>query len=288
MYHRRPMPDVADSESLLAAAARTVERRDAELLLAAATSQTRTQLIARSDVPLPRDAIARFETLRARRAAGEPVAYLLGRREFWSLEFEVTPAVLVPRPETELLVERALALRPASAAMVADLGTGSGAIAIALAHERPAWRVTATDVSPDALEIARRNGERHVPGRIEWLRGVPADWYAPVAGRRFDLLVSNPPYIAADDPVLTGEGLRFEPRVALTPEGDGFAALLTLINGAPGHLLPGGWLALEHGERQGEQTRQALVARGFTHVTSHRDLAGRERITEGQISHGRF
>jgi release factor glutamine methyltransferase len=172
--------------------------------------------------------------------------------------------------------------------MVADLGTGSGAIAIALAHERPAWRVTATDVSPDALEIARRNGERHVPGRIEWLRGVPADWYAPVAGRRFDLLVSNPPYIAADDPVLTGEGLRFEPRVALTPEGDGFAALLTLINGAPGHLLPGGWLALEHGERQGEQTRQALVARGFTHVTSHRDLAGRERITEGQISHGRF
>lgn len=281
------MPDVADSESLLAAASRTVERRDAELLLAAAASLTRTQLIARSDGPLPPDVVARFETLCARRAAGEPVAYLLGRREFWSLEFEVTPAVLVPRPETELLVERALAVR-SSTAWVADLGTGSGAIAIALAHERPAWRVTATDVSADALEVARRNGERHAPGRIEWLNGQPADWYAPLAGRRFDLLVSNPPYIAADDPVLMGEGLRFEPRGALTPEGDGFAALLTLINGAPGHLLAGGWLALEHGASQGEQTRQALVARGFTHVTSHRDLAGRERITEGQISHGRF
>ena len=280
------MPDVADSESLLAAV--NLERRDAELLLAAAASLTRTQLIARSDVPLPPDVVARFATLCARRAAGEPVAYLLGRREFWSLELEVTPAVLVPRPETELLVERALALRSASAAAVADLGTGSGAIAIALAHERPAWRVTATDVSADALEVARRNGERHAPGRIEWLHEASADWYAPLAGRRFDLLVSNPPYIAADDPVLTGEGLRFEPRGALTPEGDGFAALLTLINGAPGHLQAGGWLALEHGANQGEQTRQALVARGFTHVTSHRDLAGRERITEGQISHGRF
>jgi release factor glutamine methyltransferase len=288
MYHRRPMPDVADSESLLAAAARTVDRRDAELLLAAAASLTRTQLIARAGEALPPGTVARFETLCARRAAGEPVAYLLGRREFWSLDFEVTPAVLVPRPETELLVERALALQSESAADVADLGTGSGAIAIALALERPAWRITATDVSPDALDIARRNGDRHAAGRIEWLRGPVEDWYAPLAGRRFDILVSNPPYIAADDPVLTGESLRFEPRGALTPEGDGFAALLTLINGAPGHLQPGGWLALEHGAEQGERTRQALVARGFTHVTSHRDLAGRERITEGQISHGRF
>lgn len=283
------MPDVANSESLLAAAARAIPRRDAELLLSAAASLTRTQLIMHAGEPLPPEAVARFEVLCARRAAGEPVAYLLGRREFWSLELDVNPAVLVPRPETELLVERVLARRTQAAATIVDLGTGSGAIAIALAHERPAWRVTATDVSADALEVARRNGQRHVPGRIEWLHAASsADWFAPVAGRRFDVIVSNPPYIAADDPVLEGEGLRFEPRGALTPEGDGFAALLTLINGAAGHLQDRGWLALEHGASQGERTRAALVARGFTHVTSHRDLAGRERVTEGQIPHARF
>jgi release factor glutamine methyltransferase len=274
---------MTDTEPLLAAATRAIPRRDAELLLAAAASLTRTQLITGARVGV--DAVARFESLVARRAAGEPVAYLLGRREFWSLEFEVDPAVLVPRPETELLVERALALVSAPDAAVADLGTGSGAIAIALAHERPGWRIVATDASDTALALARRNGARHAPGRIEWLAG---DWYAPLAGRRFHALLSNPPYIAGDDPVLAGDGLKFEPRRALTPEGDGHAALLTLINGAPGHLEPGGWLAFEHGESQGQRLRAALEARGFTHVTSHRDLAGRERITEGQISHARF
>jgi release factor glutamine methyltransferase len=275
---------MTDTERLLATAARAIQRRDAELLLASAAALTRTQLIVGH--ALPPDAIARFEALVARRAAGEPVAYLLGRREFWSLEFAVDPAVLVPRPETEMLVERALALVAVPDADVADLGTGSGAIAIALAHERPGWRVVATDASDAALALARRNGERLVPGRIEWLRNDSwSGWYAPLAGRRFHALLSNPPYIACDDPVLTGDGLKFEPRGALTPEGDGYAALLTLINGAPEHLLPGGWLALEHGESQAERLRAALVARGFTHVTSHRDLAGRERITEGQISH---
>jgi len=278
---------MTDTERLLAVAARAIDRRDAELLLAAAASLTRTQVITGRAVA--RDAIARFEALVARRAAGEPVAYLLGRREFWSLEFEVGPAVLVPRPETELLVERALALVNLPDADLADLGTGSGAIAIALAHERPGWRVVATDVSDAALALARRNGERLVPGRIEWRSSeAPGDWYTPLAGRRFQALLSNPPYIAGDDPVLGGDSLKYEPRGALTPEGDGFAALLTLINGAPEHLLPGGWLAFEHGESQGERSRATLVARGFTHVTSHRDLAGRERITEGQISHARF
>jgi release factor glutamine methyltransferase len=278
---------MTDTEHLLAAATRAIARRDAELLLAEAAALTRTQLIAARDIAP--DAAVRFEALVARRAAGEPVAYLLGRREFWSLDFAVDPAVLVPRPETELLVERALALLPAPDARVADLGTGSGAIAIALAHERARWRIVATDASDAALAVARRNGERLAPGRVEWLRSTsPDDWYAPLAGRRFDALVSNPPYVAGDDPVLAGDGLRYEPRGALTPGGDGYAALLTLINGAPEHLLPGGWLALEHGESQGERLRAALVARGFTHVTSHRDLAGRERITEGQISHARF
>ena len=181
------MPDVADSESLLAAAVRTIDRRDAELLLAAAAQLSRTQLIARAGDALPPETLARFEALRARRAAGEPVAYLLGRREFWSLEFEVGPAVLVPRPETELLVERTLELLTAPNAAVADLGTGSGAIAIALAHERPDWRVTATDASAGALALARRNGERLVPGRVEWLANDSwSEWFASLAGRRFD------------------------------------------------------------------------------------------------------
>jgi release factor glutamine methyltransferase len=210
-----------------------------------------------------------------------PVAYLLGRREFWSLDFAVTPAVLVPRPETELLVQRVLDLVSAPAASVADLGTGSGAIAIALANDRPDWRVLGTDASAQALEVARANGERLAAGRVEWALG---NWYAALGIRKFDALVSNPPYIAGEDPVLSGDGLAHEPRGALTPGGDGYADLATLINGSPGHLRPGGWLALEHGATQGETVRSLLVARGFTHVTSHRDLAGHERVTEGNLA----
>jgi release factor glutamine methyltransferase len=269
---------------LLAAetAATGISRRDAEILLAAAANLTRTQLIARGREPLAAAAIERFEELCRRRAAGEPVAYLLGRREFWSLPFEVDAAVLVPRPETELLVERVLALVTPESAQVADLGTGSGAIAIALATERPKWRITASDSAPTALAVARRNGERLAPGRVEWVSNDAAGWFAPLAGRRFDAIASNPPYIAADDPVLSGDSLRFEPRDALTPGGDGFDALATLIDGAPGHLAPGGWLLLEHGATQAAAVRAALVARGFTSVTSHRDLAGHERISEAQ------
>jgi release factor glutamine methyltransferase len=257
-----------------------ISRRDAEILLAAAAGFTRSQLLVRDESLAP-EVVAHFNAQRVRRAAGEPVAYLLGRREFWSLDFEVGPGVLVPRPETELLVERVLERVTAPTAQVADLGTGSGAIAIALAVERPAWRIAASDNSPAALEIARRNGERLAPARIEWLTN-DAGWFAPLAGRRFDAIASNPPYIASDDPVLTGDSLRFEPRGALTPGGDGFAALAALINESPGHLAPGGWLLLEHGATQGSAVRAALVARGFTSVTSHRDLAGHERISEAQ------
>jgi release factor glutamine methyltransferase len=275
------MTDSTDSDGLMARAARDIERRDAEILLAGAWNLSRAALLARAGEPVPDEVSARFTALCARRAAGEPVAYLLGRREFWSLEFEVTPAVLVPRPETELLVERVLSQVPAGSARIADLGTGSGAIAVALAHERPRWQVVGSDVSEDALGVARRNGARLVPGRVEWRTG---DWYQALEAQRFDALASNPPYVAGADPALAGDGLRYEPRVALTPGGDGFAALLTLINGAPGHLRPGGWLFLEHGATQGADLRAALVARGFTHVTSHRDLAGCERVTEGQWS----
>jgi release factor glutamine methyltransferase len=271
------MAPATDSEALLARACH-IERRDAEILLAAAWNLSRGALLARTHEPVPDEVAARFTAWCERRAAGEPVAYLLGHREFWSLDFEVSPAVLVPRPETELLVERVLATITTAHADVADLGTGSGAIAIALAHERPDWRVVGTDVSDDALRVARRNGARLVAERIEWR---PGDWFAALDGRRFDALASNPPYIAATDPVLGGDGLRHEPRTALTPGGDGLAALHTLINGAPAHLGPGGWLFLEHGATQGATLRDALVARGFTHVTSHRDLAGHERVTEG-------
>jgi release factor glutamine methyltransferase len=272
------MLELTESERLLRQAARDIERRDAEILLAHAWQLTRAQLLV-MDGPVPAAVAQRFAADCARRATGVPIAYLLGQREFWSLQFAVTPAVLVPRPETELLVERVLHLVAAPAAEIADLGTGSGAIAIALAHERPGWRVLGTELSAEALEVARRNGELLVGGRVAWLRG---DWFAPLENRRFDAIASNPPYIAAHDPALRSDGLKAEPRTALTPEGDGTAALLTLINGAPGRLKPGGWLVLEHGNSQAQTLRHALVARGFTHVTSHRDLAGHERVTEGQ------
>jgi len=271
-----------NSEQLLNRATLSIQRRDAEILLAAAWRRPRTQILAFAPEPVPPEVAARFADSCERRARGEPVAYLLGRREFWSLDLEVNPAVLVPRPETELLVERALACVTAADAQVADLGTGSGAIAIAIAHERPGWKVLASDASDAALAVAQRNGTRYAGGRIEWVHG---SWFAPLGTRRFDAIVSNPPYIAADDPVLAGDGLRHEPRAALTPGGDGFSALFTLINDAPAHLVTGGWLFLEHGAAQGESLRSALVARGFTHVTSHRDLAGHERVTEGCWPH---
>ena len=252
-------PDHSDSESLLANATRTIHRRDAEILLAACWRKSRSQLLATVGEAVPVEVAARFEDARRQRADGVPVAYLLGRREFWSLDFAVNPAVLVPRPETELLVQRALDLVPAPVADIADLGTGSGAIAIALAHERPGWRVLGTDASDLALAVARGNGERLAGGRVEWASG---DWYAALGTRRFDLLVSNPPYVAADDPVLGEDGLRHEPRSALTPSGDeigdGFASLATLVNGAPGHLQRGGWLALEHGATQGKHCERCL------------------------------
>jgi len=271
-----------NSEQLLNRAALSIQRRDAEILLAAAWQRPRSQILAFAPEPVPPEVAARFASSCERRARGEPVAYLLGRREFWSLDLEVNPAVLVPRPETELLVERVLARMTFPETQVADLGTGSGAIAIALAHERPGWKVLATDASEAALAVAQRNGARYVSGRIEWILG---SWFAPLGTRRFDVIVSNPPYIAADDPALAGDGLRHEPRAALTPEGDGLAALSTLVNEAPAHLVEGGWLFLEHGAAQGESLRSALVARGFTHVTSHRDLAGHERVTEGCWPH---
>lgn len=253
---------------------------EAQLLLAHVLAVSRAQLHAHPEATANAAQAALYRQLLERRAAGEPLAYLTGRREFWSLDLAVTPAVLIPRPETELLVERALALGPPGAACAADLGTGSGAIALALARERPRWRIVATDVSAPALAVARANAAALGATAIEFLAG---SWFAPLAGARFDLIVSNPPYVAADDPALASAALAFEPALALTPAGgDALAALRLLTHGAAAHLLPGGWLLLEHGASQGPEVRAELVAAGFAHVRSHRDLAGHERMTEGR------
>ena len=252
---------------------------DAELLLAHALGVARARLRSHpEDVPAA-EAEARFLGLIARRAKGEPVAYILGRKDFWTLELSVNPAVLVPRSETELLVERALMLDPDVEARVADLGTGSGAIALALASARPRWRIVATDISDAALAVARANAAALGLARVELLHG---DWLACLGARRFQLILSNPPYVAADDPALDQPELMREPRLALVAPEEGLAALRAIIRGAPGHLEPGGWLLLEHGATQAAAVAGALVARGFAQVRSHRDLAGRERMTEGQ------
>jgi release factor glutamine methyltransferase len=250
---------------------------DAELLLAYALGVPRTRLRSHPEAAVEPGAVQHFRALLDRRRAGEPAAYLIGRKEFWSLELLVTEAVLVPRPETELLVERALALAGHESARVADLGTGSGAVALALASERPRWQVVATDVSDAALALARANARALGLGRVEFRHG---SWLEALAGERYDLIVSNPPYVAVHDPAL--HELQYEPQLALAAGGDGLDALREIVRGAPAHLAAGGWLALEHGADQGAAVRRELALAGLRYIRSHRDLAGRERVTEGQ------
>lgn len=250
---------------------------DCPHLLALALAVPRTWLLTHGGRALDAAAMQRFEALLARRIAGEPMAYLRGTQGFWTLELEVTPDVLVPRPETELLVELTLARMGEHGALV-DLGTGSGAIALALKSERPGWQITATDRSAAALAVAARNATR-LGLDVECLHG---DWFVPLAGRRFDVIVSNPPYVAPDDPCLTGDGLRCEPRTALAAADAGLADLAVIAAGAAAHLLPGGWLLLEHGTTQGEAVRALLTQAGFTAVETLTDLAGHPRVTLGQ------
>ena len=253
---------------------------ESQRLLAAVLGQGRGWLLAQDQLPLDQATRTRFGEWVARRARGEPLAYITGQKEFWSLPLRVTPDVLVPRPETELLVERALALLPAAAPVrVADLGTGSGAIALALAHERPHWQVTATDRSPAALEVARGNALALGLARVRFLQG---DWLAPLAGERFDLLASNPPYIGASEPALADPALRHEPIGALCSGPDGLEDLRALIAAAPDHLLPGGWLLLEHGATQGEAVCALFASQGWTRVRCHADLAGKPRVSEAR------
>jgi release factor glutamine methyltransferase len=259
-------------------------RREAEALAAACLGCGRAGLVTRAELPLDPEVDGILRHWVARRAAGEPLAYIVGHREFWTLRLAVTPAVLVPRPETELLVERALALAAPRASeehvpALLDLGTGSGAVALSIASEQRGWKIVATDRSAAALDVAQLNARTHDLARVEFLQG---DWFAPLTGRRFDVIVANPPYVAADDPLLAADSLRREPRDALTPGPDALAALAAIIADAPAHLEPGGWLALEHGFAQSAQVAERLVARGFAHVRSHADLAGHPRVTEGQ------
>ena len=238
---------------------------------------SRPELFTRDRQPLSADQETALAELIARRQRGEPLAYLTGRREFWSLELAVSPATLIPRPETELLVERALAHIPADAAWsIADLGTGSGAIALAIAHERPRCRIIATDFSPAALTIARANADAHGLG-VDFRGG---DWLTPLAGESLDMVVSNPPYVRENDPHLTRGDARFEPRAALAAGGDGLEAIRRIVADARRHLRPSGYLLLEHGYDQAGQVRGLLRDSGYHVIVLHRDLAGIERVIE--------
>jgi len=262
------------AEARLAAVSDT-PRLDAELLLAHVLGVGRASLRARGGQPMPASLEARFEELLQRRAAGEPVAYLTGRKAFWTLDLAVGKDVLVPRPETELLVESAVArLRDRPAPAVLDLGSGSGAVALAIASELPAAVVTGVDASDAALEIARRNARDWGLGRVRFLRG---HWYGPCDGQRFDAIVSNPPYLAATDPHL--ESLAHEPAAALVSGPTGLEALSEIAAGAPRFLLPGGHLLLEHGAEQGAEVRGLCAAAGLGDIATLRDLAGLERVT---------
>lgn len=265
----------------LAQARRLIPLREGRLLLQHVSGLSHAQLAAWPEQVLTPAQQSGFEALLARRAAGEPVAYLTGRCEFYGREFRVTPAVLIPRSETELLADTALGLLKGKAApRVLDLGTGSGVLALTLALERPDADVTAVDLSPDALQVACANAAA-LGATVRLLQG---EWFAPLAGERFELIVANPPYVAADDEHLRQGDLRFEPQGALTDgSADGLASLRAIVAAAPGHLTSGGALAVEHGYDQGPRVVALFRAAGFREVRSLADLAGLPRVVAGAL-----
>ncbi|MEE3915059.1 peptide chain release factor N(5)-glutamine methyltransferase [Pseudomonas viridiflava] len=256
-------------------------RLDAELLLAAALGKPRSFLHTWPERIVSTEAALAFAGYLQRRRTGEPVAYILGQQGFWKLDLEVAPHTLIPRPETEMLVEAALELVPAFApAQVLDLGTGTGAIGLALANDRQQWKITAVDRVPEAVELAERNRQRLQLDNAEVLN---SHWFSALEGRQFDLIISNPPYIAETDPHLSMGDVRFEPGSALTSGPDGLDDLRTIISEAPAHLSPGGWLLLEHGYDQGPAVRELLIRHGFERIQTRRDLGEHERITFGCV-----
>lgn len=255
-------------------------RIEVQCLLQQVLQKPRAWLLAHPEAALDAVQQAEYAVLLLRRAAGEPVAYILGEREFYGLMFKVTPTVLIPRPETELLVELALR-RMSPQGRVLDLGTGSGAIALSIAHARPEARMLACDASSDALAVARENRQRLDINNVALLL---SDWYAALEPQRFDLIVSNPPYVAADDPHLLQGDVRFEPASALASGDDGLRDICHIISGAPAHLASGGWLLLEHGYDQAQQVRELLRSAGLGEVFSAQDLAGIERVSGGRAA----
>jgi len=254
-------------------------RRDAEILLGFVTGRARTFLMAFGETVLTPQEQDQLERLLARRERGEPVAYLIGEREFWSLPLSVSPATLIPRPDTECLVELALELLPSSPCAILDLGTGTGAIALALASERPDCKVTGVDLQPEAVALARHNAQKLSIGNAQFLQG---SWFAPLVGETFALIASNPPYIDAADPHLAQGDVRFEPSSALVAPQQGLADLSAIVQQAPHHLQSQGWLLLEHGWQQGESVRALLQAAGFISIDTRRDYGGNDRVTFGQ------
>lgn len=253
-----------------------IDRLDARLLLQYATGCTHADLLARPEMPVIGPAAVQFAEWVERRAAGEPLAYLVGEAEFRGRVFQVSPDVLIPRPETEVLIELALdRLQGLKAPSLLDLGTGSGIVAVTLALACPSASVTAVDLSPAALGVARNNAGR-LGARVEF---VESDWFSALGERRFDLVVGNPPYVAAGDPHLALNGLPFEPQMALTDGKDGLDCLRRIVADAPAHLAPGGWLLLEHGYDQGAACRNLLTAAGFKAAFTHPDLAGIDRVS---------
>ena len=278
------MPNVA--ELLREAAVRLPgedARHEAEQLLLHVLDVERAWLFAHATDAVADDARQRFDLLVQRRAEGQPLAYLIGRRGFWTLDLHVNAATLIPRPETELLVEQALARLPqGDLRRVADMGTGSGAIALSIASERPLATMIATDLHAATLAVAVKNAQAHALENVWFRRG---HWHDALGNDRFDMIVSNPPYIAAGDPHLQQGDLRFEPAPALASGADGLDAIREIISGAPGHLVPGGWLLLEHGWDQGAAIRALLEQAGFGDVETVQDLEQRDRVTLGRL-HG--
>lgn len=272
---------------LTRAAARLAEasdspKLDAEMLLALALDVNRSYLFTHPEDELDELTLARFEDSIERRLARVPIAYLTGEREFWTLSLTVSPAVLVPRPETELLVELALRELPRDEPRdVADLGTGSGAIALAIAKERPLCRVLATDASDAALSVARENARRHDLGNVEFLRG---DWASALGDERVDLLISNPPYVRRDDPALAA--LSHEPQAALVADDDGLSAIRTIADSARAHVVDGGTLMLEHGADQRDDVVGILGDSGWIDLDCHDDLAGQPRVVTAKRPSG--
>ncbi len=255
-------------------------RRDAEILLGFVTEKARTFILAFGETELTAQQQQQLDVLLARRVKGEPVAHLVGEREFWSLPLRVSPVTLIPRPDTECLVEQALARMPASACSVLDLGTGTGAVALAIASERPDCDVTALDLIPEAVELARDNASRLGITNVKVLQ---SNWFSGLNTERFAVIVSNPPYIDGEDPHLSQGDVRFEPRSALVADNQGLADLRVLVESSRNFLEPGGWLLLEHGWLQAAQVRELFTQAGYTEIQSCQDYGGNDRLTLGRF-----